>query len=123
MEPLQGILGIVKDYLDRCVKCDTGRQGACPWLQRFQTIQATAEDEPLSPEDRAIANQETVGSPCSHQITFDELIDQIDTYAATAQMPRDEAELIHILTRLEISLTRLKRLPKICRPAFTGRII
>ena len=88
MEPLQGILGIVKDYLDRCVKCDTGRQGACPWLQRFQTLDpAATEDEPLTPEDRAIAAQETAGSPCSHQITFDELIDQIDTYAATAQMP------------------------------------
>ena len=123
MEPLQGILGIVKDYLDRCVKCDTGRQGACPWLQRFQTLDpAATEDEPLTPEDRAIAAQETAGSPCSHQITFDELIDQIDTYAATAQMPRDEAELIHILTRLEISLTRLKRLPKNYRPAFTDPV-
>ena len=122
MEPLSGILEIVKTYLNRCVKCDTGRQGTCPWLQRFQTLQPAASDEPQTPEDRAIAAQETAGIPCASQITFDELIDQIDTYATTAQMPRDEAELISLLTRLETSLTRLKRLPKNYRPAFTDPV-
>lgn len=122
MEPLPGILEIVKTYLNRCVKCDTGRQGTCPWLQRFQALNLPTDPAPSTPEDRAIAAQEITGTPCSNQITFDELIDQIDTYASTAQMPRDEAELVLILTRLETSLTRLKRLPKIYRPAFTDPV-
>ena len=112
----------MKTYLNRCVKCDTGRQGTCPWLQRFKTLQPAATDSPLTPEDRAIAAQETTGSPCTQQITFDELIDQIDTFAATAQMPRDENELINLLTRLETSLTRLHRLPRNYRPAFTDSV-
>lgn len=122
MEPLLGILEIVKTYLNRCVKCDTGRQGTCSWLQRFQFQKTADTQESETPEDRAIAAQETAGSPCSNQITFDELIDQIDTYAASAQMPRDEAELISLLTRLETSLTRLKRLPKNYRPAFSDPV-
>ena len=122
MEPLPGILEIVKTYLNRCVKCDTGRQGTCPWLQRFQTLNLPTDPAPSTPEDRAIAAQEITGTPCSNQITFDELINQIDTYASSAQMPRDEAELVRILTRLETSLTRLKRLPKIYRPAFTDSV-
>lgn len=122
MEPLLGILGIVKTYLDRCVKCDTGRKGSCPWLRSFQTLDFTASTGASTPEDRAIAAQEITGSPCSDQMTFDEFIDQIDSYAASAQMPRDEAELISILTRLETSLTRLKRLPKNYRPAFADSV-
>ena len=87
MDKLINIVGILRSYVNRCAKCDTGRKKNCPWIAAFATSAATAIQEGATHEDRALAAHENAGSPCESQITFDDFIDQVDSFAHDAEMP------------------------------------
>ncbi len=123
MDKLINIVGILRSYVNRCAKCDTGRKKNCPWIAAFATSAATAIQEGATHEDRAFAAHENAGSPCESQITFDDFIDQVDSFAHDAEMPANTDELILTLTQFEQFLSRLKRMPKSAQAAFTETII
>ena len=81
MDKLINIVGILRSYVNRCAKCDTG-------------------------------------SPCESQITFDDFIDQVDSFAHDAEMPANTDELLLTLTQFEQFLSRLKRMPKSAQAGF-----
>ena len=118
MDNLGNIIGIIRAYVNRCVKCDSGRKGTCPWIAAFDTPAVQPVPDDKTREDRAIAAHETAGSPCADQITFDDFIDQIDAYATRAEMPQTTDELIETLTLFEQFLSRLSRMPKAAQAAF-----
>ena len=108
--------------MNKCVNCDSGRNGSCPWASRFTAPEVKAVPGGETHEARAIALDDITGGPCPQQITFDQLIDQIDTCASLADLPKNEEELHTFLTRLELCLKRLSRLPKSLRPVFAESI-
>jgi len=58
-------------------------------------------------------------APCIDQITIDEFLDGVDTFLSGTDIPQNQDELHNTITRLELSLSRLRRLPKHLRPVFT----
>lgn len=109
--------------MNRCVKCEAGRAGTCPWITSFPAPEADPVSTPLQAdethEDRALRLHEQAGAPCIDQITIDEFLDQIDTFLSGAEIPQNQDELHNTFTRLELCLSRLRRLAKPLRPVFT----
>ncbi len=109
--------------MNRCVKCESGRAGTCPWISRFQAPEAEAvpgdKAKAQNHEDRALLLHENAGSPCANQITLDDFIDQIDSFTREAILPATEEELLDTLSSFEEFLSRLRRLTKTFRPVFT----
>ena len=109
--------------MNRCVKCEAGRAGTCPWITSFPAPEAELVSTPLQAdethEDRALRLHDDAGAPCIDQITIDEFLDGIDTFVSGADIPQNQDELHNTITRLELSLSRLRRLPKHLRPVFT----
>lgn len=109
--------------MNRCVKCEAGRAGTCPWIASFPAPEADPVSSPLKAdethEDRALRLHDEAGAPCIDQITIDEFLDGIDTFLSGAAIPQNQDELHSTITRLELSLSRLRRLPKHLRPVFT----
>ena len=109
--------------MNRCVNCEAGRAGTCSWITRFGASDAPTVSTPLSAdethEDRALRLHDTAGAPCIDQITIDEFLDGIDTFLSGAAIPDTQDQLHSTITRLELSLSRLRRLPKHLRPVFT----
>lgn len=119
MDKLINIVGILRSYVNRCAKCDTGRKKNCPWIAAFATPAATAIQETATHEEKAIAAHEAAGSPCENQLTLDDFIDQVDAFAQEAEMPQTTADIIDTLTHFEHFLSRLERMPKAQKQAFT----
>ena len=109
--------------MNRCVNCETGRAGTCPWITSFPAPEANPDSTPLKAdethEDRALRLHDEAGAPCINQITIDEFLDQIDTFLSGATIPLNQDELHNTITRLELTLSRLRRLSKPLRPVFT----
>ena len=122
MDKLINIVGILRSYVNRCAKCDTGRKQNCPWIAAFVVPAAPAVQENATHEERALAAHEAAGSPCENQLTFDDFIDQVDSFAHGAEMPANIDELLLTLTQFEQFLSRLERMPKAARAAFTDSV-
>ena len=126
MDTLGSIIEVIRDYLNRCVKCSKCRQGTCPWICNFLTPEASAitenADQKTTHEARAMALYEKAGCPCEQQLTFDDFIDRIDSFASKAKMPENGAELFATLRTLEEFPSRLGRMTKGARLAFADAI-
>ena len=126
MDTLGSIIEVIRDYLNRCVKCSKCRQGTCPWICNFLTPEASAitenADQKTTHEARAMALYEMAGCPCEQQLTFDDFIDRIDSFASKAKMPENGAELFATLRTLEEFPSRLGRMTKGARLAFADAI-
>ena len=126
MDTLGSIIEVIRDYLNRCVKCSKCRQGTCPWICNFLTPEASAitenADQETTHEARAMALYEMAGCPCEQQLTFDDFIDRIDSFASKAKMPENGAELFATLRTLEEFPSRLGRMTKGARLAFADAI-
>ena len=55
MDKLINIVGILRSYVNRCAKCDTGRKQNCPWIAAFVVPAAPAVQENATHEERALA--------------------------------------------------------------------
>lgn len=127
MDRLGDITGILRDYMNRCDHCGQGRNKSCPWIAAFggpdtSLMPKTRSDE--TSEDRAIAGQLAGGGPCTNQITYNDLIDQLHAAARRANLPPAEGddEILLTLAELEEIPSRLPRLTPTLRPAFTDPV-
>ncbi|MBO7575391.1 MAG: hypothetical protein J6S99_06255 [Bacteroidales bacterium] len=77
MDTLGSIIEVIRDYLNRCVKCSKCRQGTCPWICNFLTPEASAitenADQKTTHEARAMALYEMAGCPRETSFESDEL--------------------------------------------------
>ena len=117
----------MRSYMNRCVKCEAGRAGTCPWTSRFPAPEADSVSSPEpskeTHEDRALTLHEKAGAPCKDQITLDDFIDQVDEFIHGAILPASTDELLETLTYFEHSLSRLRRLTRNFKPVFNDSIL
>lgn len=117
----------MRSYMNRCVKCEGGRAGTCPWTSRFPAPEADCVSSPEpskeTHEDRALTLHEKAGAPCKDQITLDDFIDQVDEFIHGAILPASTDELLETLTYFEHFLSRLRRLTRNFKPVFNDSIL
>lgn len=113
------ILTRLQTYIDQCYKCSDWEDGTCGWFT--QLANSNIQDTEVTPEqyfkmtykEEALAIHREVGHPrCRLQVTFSELLDQveemIDNQVTVPFIARDLNNLLNQMKRLE---GRLEHLP------------